>query len=363
MNRKAIYIVIMLVVLTACQKEEYTAPAALSGEPIRFGVPGVGLEGEALSRASGPVNEFPEGGSFGVLGYCLAMKGDDTDLDPGTGPDPWRSKAPRSTPHLFHKTEVTYNGSVCYYPGTQQCWYEARDYLYSFFAYYPSDYSYFDITPAAESDMGAPIIKFSMPFEDGTENTLRDMNQIPDAMVAASIDVTRGDERVDLQFYHWLTCLNFKATNYNETHDVVIRGLRLKGTFYRSVEIRMNDNVNYPSDTYKGTFAFLDGMNEEDDVSVTHNHPVAKIGDKSLMLVANQTASSYLGDIGIYIDYTFMENDHTNKYIGDVANFLPTAGTIYTIELNFIGDAFVMNFVVDNNQIWEEGGDSDLKFQ
>lgn len=115
MNKKTLYVAILLAALTACQKAEYTAPATLSDEPIRFGAPGIALDGELLSRAAGPVNEFPEGGSFGVLGYCLAMKGDNTDLDYSTGPDPWNSKAPRSTPHLFHKTEVAYNGSACYY--------------------------------------------------------------------------------------------------------------------------------------------------------------------------------------------------------------------------------------------------------
>ena len=81
------------------------------------------------------------------------------------------------------------------------------------------------------------------------------------------------------------------------------------------------------------------------------------------MLVANLAASPYLGDAGIYIDYTFMGTEHTDKYIGDVANFLPMSGTIYTVELNFIGDAFVISFVVDNNQTWENGGDSDLEFE
>ena len=85
--------------------------------------------------------------------------------------------------------------------------------------------------------------------------------------------------------------------------------------------------------------------------------------DKSRMLVANLAASPYLGDAGIYIDYTFMGTEHTDKYIGDVANFLPMSGTIYTVELNFIGDAFVISFVVDNNQTWENGGDSDLEFE
>lgn len=80
------------------------------------------------------------------------------------------------------------------------------------------------------------------------------------------------------------------------------------------------------------------------------------------MLVSNPTANPYLGDIEIYLDYTFMGEGHS-RCIGSVANFFPQAGTIYTVELNFIGDAFVLNFVVDNNQVWEDGGDSDLDFE
>ena len=99
-----------------------------------------------------------------------------------------------------------------------------------------------------------------MPFEGGTENTPREIERIPDAMVAASTDVTRGDGHVDLRFYHLLTCLNFKVSNHNETNAVVVRGLRLKGTFYRSIEIDMaGDEVRYPADSYSGTFVFLDG--------------------------------------------------------------------------------------------------------
>lgn len=299
MNKKTLYVAILLAALTACQKAEYTAPATLSDEPIRFGAPGIALDGELLSRAAGPVNEFPEGGSFGVLGYCLAMKGDNTDLDYSTGPDPWNSKAPRSTPHLFHKTEVAYNGSACYYTGTQRHWYERQDYLYSFFAYYPYSDDCFAVTPETQAGMGAPTMRFSMPFEGGTENTPREIERIPDAMVAASMDITRGDGHVDLRFYHLLTCLNFKVSNHNETNAVVVRGLRLKGTFYRSIEIDMaGDEVRYPADTYSGTFVFLDGAREEDDVNVTYGNPADKIGDKSLMLVANLAGIALSGRCG-----------------------------------------------------------------
>lgn len=364
MNRKAICLSALLAVLTACEKTEYTVPAAFSDEPIRFGTPGIALNGEPLSRAAGPAREFPQGGSFGVLGYCLALTGDGTGLDPNTGTDPWEAKAPRSTPHLFHKTEVTYNGSACYYTGTQRHWYEARNYLYSFFAYYPYGDEYFAVTPEQQSGMGAPTMTFSMPFSGGTPETPLEMERIPDAMAAAAMNVTRGDGHVDLRFYHLLTCLNFKANNYNEENDVVIHGLRLKGRFYRSIKIDMSDEAHYLPETYSGTFSFLDGADAADDVTVRHGSPAEKIGGKELMLVANLTASPYLGEnIGIYIDYTFMGHRETDRHVGDVSNFLPMSGTIYTVELNFIGNAFALNFVVDNNQIWEDGGDSDLKFE
>lgn len=100
MNKKTLYVAILLAALTACQKAEYTAPATLSDEPIRFGAPGIALDGELLSRAAGPVNEFPEGGSFGVLGYCLAMKGDNTGprLQHGTRPVELQSPAQHAPP-------------------------------------------------------------------------------------------------------------------------------------------------------------------------------------------------------------------------------------------------------------------------
>ena len=42
---------------------------------------------------------------------------------------------------------------------------------------------------------------------------------------------------------------------------------------------------------------------------------------------------------------------------------MPAGGTIYTAQLNFIGDSFVLNFIIDNNTQWEDGGDSDITFE
>lgn len=100
--------------------------------------------------------------------------------------------------------------------------------------------------------MGAPTLTFSMPFEGGEVETPRTMEEIPDAMVAAAMDATRGDGHVNLRFYHMLVGLNFKANNYNETHGVVIHGLRLAGTFHRSVKIDIDKGQSYPEETSRG---------------------------------------------------------------------------------------------------------------
>lgn len=51
--------------------------------------------------------------------------------------------------------------------------------------------------------------------------------------------------------------------------------------------------------------------------------------------------------------------------IGSPMTFHPVPGTKYTAQLNFVGNAFVLQFVVDNNEMWEDGksDDSDIIFE
>lgn len=76
--------------LAACRKGEGDRQqAVLSDDPIRFGTPSIKVSRSELNvRAAGPVNEFPSGGDFGVLGYCLANYDGSTELNPTTGPTP-----------------------------------------------------------------------------------------------------------------------------------------------------------------------------------------------------------------------------------------------------------------------------------
>lgn len=354
-----------LILLTACQKEEIQPSAQLSGDPIRFS-PSVTISEIGTERFSkAPVDLFPSGGSFGVLGYCLANYDGSNELDPTTGPSQWDSKAVLSSPHLFYKTEVKYNGTVCYYTGEQRRWYEPTDYLYTFFAYYPYGDNFFTIEPGTQSGIGFPAMTFTMPFSGGTLTTVRQIDDIPDAMAAASIDITRQEGSVGLQFNHLLTGINFTINNHNETNDLIIHGLRVSGNFYRSIRIHTDQGLDFPSETFAGAFVFLDGDDDADDLAIEHSKTVKKAGDKTLLLISNLEAGpNYIGNaINLHIDYSFMGTRTTDKIIALPTGYLPQGGTIYTIEINFIGDAFILNFVVDNNQVWEEGGDSNIHFE
>lgn len=76
-------------------------------------------------------------------------------------------------------------------------------------------------------------------------------------------------------------------------------------------------------------------------------------GNKTLLLVSNlnktDISDGYLGNIALEIRYSFGGQPITKEF-SRPENFLPAGGTIYTAQLNFIGEAFVLNFIVDNEQ-------------
>ena len=104
----------------------------------------------------------------------------------------------------------------------------------------------------------------------------------------------------------------------------------------------------------------------ESDISVPAGTSITEIGKRTLLLVSNisQTGkeNGYFGNIEVVIEYTFGGERKTQRFTRP-ENFLPAGGTIYTAQLNFIGNAFVLNFIVDNNYQWEDGGDSDITFE
>lgn len=370
MKRKRFVIIlsVLLFTLSACTKEEMEAQPEWSEQYIEFGSPSIWVDADTR----GPVEQLQDGSSFGVLGYCLAKKApDDENLNPATGNQLWQYKKQLCYPEVFYNVPVTYSGGICTYDDLRK-WYDPVDYKYSFFAYYPyGEGKGFTVT-TGEKTTGAPKVKFSIPFSSTEVSTPLEVNDVPDAMVAQEIDVTRNTGQVQLNFLHLLTGLNFQVNNYNATESgdagkkVTIHSLKLYGTFYKSIEINFDSGYSFPNDeTFSGTYTIV---SDNSDIEVPGLTSKSEIGGKTILMVSNLSvttgSSAYLGDLKLSIVYSFNGKDHyQSEPITRPENFLPAGGTIYTAQLNFIGDSFVLNFVVDKNQQWEDGGDSNITFE
>lgn len=357
--------IIGVLALAACSRTEDVLPA-FAEDYIRFGMPGMEVEAKSTLVNS----ELPDSSRFGVLGYCLAQVAPgDTTLNRSSGSVSWDTKKELCRPHLFHDVPVTYSDGECTYAPLQP-WDSAANYQYTFFAYYP--YENFKLL-SGEFERGTPRVKFTMPFNGGDTLTPLDDSRVPDAMVAMAEDVTRGTNgMVELNFRHILTGLNFQINNYNEdpqnpgTGDrLIVHSLKLRGTFYKSFVMNYDDGWECPAgETFSGTYTLLpDGS---DKVVEAQNEGL--LIDKTLLFVSGQNsegaATGYLGPyVKLEIKYTFGDSEEKTQWISRPENFLPVGGTVYTSQLNFIGNAFVLNIIVDNNYQWEDGGDSEIVFE
>lgn len=369
--------------LSACEKSGTGTEQEL--DAIVFSISDVQVD---IDSRSGPVNQLPDGSSFGVFGYCLAqIAPDNTELNNSSGSLYWDQKKILCRPHLFYKQEVTYSGGACSYSPVKN-WYDQVNYQYSFFAYYPYGDEYFSFN-TDESTLGAPEVVFSIPDistgeslnieyenENGSSVTesysVLDDALVPDAMVAQTIDVTRAGGVASLDFLHILTGLNFQVNNYNVMEDesggqvpgnpVTIHSLVLAGDFYKSVEINFDSGYDFTDDTFNGAYVLV-----SQDIEVGGLESVSGIGGKTLLMVSNLTKTSgedaYIGNLKLAVTYSFGDTVRRTKVFSRPDNFLPAGGTIYTAQLNFIGNSFVLNFIVDNDSKWEDGGDSDITFE
>lgn len=347
---------LFILIPISCNREN-NGGNKLSDDVILFNCPHLEVEVLPFQKGSlrSDLQSFPKNTSFGVLGYCLAKDGDGISLDPHSGSTPWDTKKTRCTPHIFYKTEVTYtgdNGNICQYDDLQR-WYENPDYLYTFYCYYP--YDAFEIKPSDVDGMGIPTFRYDMPFASTDENTLLSLDDIPDAMLSQQKDVTRLQGNITPQFYHLLAGVNFTINNFNPGMDLTVHNIYIKGEFNKSILV--GGSISFPDEKYKGTFPIV-----TQDLSIPANTSQKKAGGKNLLLVSNWTDQSYFGNNQLEIEYTF-DGKRDRQVFYRPALFAPLGGTIYTINLNFVGNAFIIEAIVDNNQLWEDGGNSDIIFQ
>lgn len=376
-----------ILIFSGCNEKEDN-PVPDSSERIIFSTPSMSVETRSEFR-----NALKQGDEFGVMGYCVPYNNtsENKTLAYSSASSNWSVKREFSTPDVFFKQRVLVGSEGCTYNGfgskqvnNPKYWYsdghdvnnnenpqvqEADNYTYSFFAYYP--YNAFEVIspvlatdPGADHDqetgealdIGAPVLEFTMPQEN-SENL--DDKATPDAMLGVLYNVRNYARRVSFNLSHVLTGLGFVVNNLSDEDELKIYSLKLTGKFFKKVRVDFsNDIVSYsfPEDRYEGTYVLYDWeksplvMPASDDGSYFEDY-VSDI--KYLLLISGE--NTYFGDdVQVVIDYEFRgkRNKVSKTRPG---TFTPSPGYRYTAQLNFIGDAFVLQFVVDNSETWEDG--------
>lgn len=377
---------------TACSDEPSVSPQTDDATYINFGVPTATVETrapealpEGVHQGSTLLNGIQTGTSFGVMGYCRAYQpGSTTVIQQSSATASWSAKRANVFPEIFFQQEVTYDGSICRYTydgtGMPRKWLTNADgggedaglFKYTFFSYYPKN-SFTVTSPASATAKGAPVFEFSMPFSSTDMATPLDQSQVPDVMLSAIYNTTKGG-KVKFDFTHALTALAFTVNNYNENMPLTVYEISVSGEFWKTMTVDMNQNPVYFDfkDTYKGTYTIYDnaeGMDIPASIGGTSVTPPA-FADQYMLLISgkidNATGMSYLGhkDLKVNITYKFgAGGEIKTASFTRPATFVPRPGTMYQAQLNFVGDAFVLQFVNANNDYWENGSDSDITFE
>lgn len=411
MNRLRIilYAAALLAGVSACDKEELpdTGASLSPGERILFSAPPE-LTVETLTRAA--QDGFTTGQSFGVMAYCVPYNVGDNTLNYGSGSADWSTKRANCAPEVLYNQKVTVALGGCTYDHTDSdgdtnnpaYWYRdgyntknenigsaisgTDNYRYTFFAWYPYG-DRFSITKAdgteyGQTDKGAPIVTYTMPQEGSDISTPLDKNATPDAMLAVLYNRTKADGSLTFDFSHVLTGLGFEVNNFSE-NELKIHRLTLSGKFYRQVTVDFSkatsatDFFTFPASYYTGEYVLFDeSANEnqplvlpatDEETSVTSTNDIGgqtPIGGSHLLLISgsgNNFGPETTGNevVKVNLTYTFGDEPENQRKVASYSRpstFTPQPGVKYTAQLNFVGNAFVLQFVVDNNESWEDGG-------
>ncbi len=374
--QRSIWWIVLMLATMACRRQEPVNPTIGASERILFGMPTLSVESRSTFK-----NTLSTGDEFGVLGYCVPYKVGTTTIDYHSGKNPWVLKKAQCPPDVFYNQRVVIGTNGCIYDrngGTDnnpKYWYrdgydtdnnqnaaitETEQYSYSFMAWYPYDDAFTIDKPSVATENGAPILTFSMP-QTGTDiSEPLDHRNTPDAMLAVLYNRTKDDGNLRFNFSHVLTGLGFEVNNLSD-YDLTVHEVSLGGSFYKDVTIDLtgyNVSYSFSNNRYTGSYVLLSSdlalpaPAEGETVNSS-----GLIGGEHILLISG-TGSSFGDNVAVTISYTF-NGRQTVQTIPRPGTFIPRPGVKYTAQLNFVGDTFVLQFVVDNGEQWMDGAADD----
>ncbi len=373
-----------LALLTGCSADgnEPPMPEPDPTQSIVFGQAAATGGIDSQKQASTPsrstlLNALPKGAQTRVYGYCVPLSVS-LNADPASATLPWVQKANYSVPDVFPGndtsegnitgTTLTVNNGRLKYDGTPKPWLtgsnlDADAANYTFISHYPASgaFTYSRHAVAANSRTGAPRFTFSMPAAAATDHTV-----IPDAMVAAKFDHQKSDGQVHFTYRHILTALRFQINNYS-AEELTLTAISLEGDFFNSAAFTFNTGEivqTTAATTFHGNW----------DLSPTGGMTVASnsgrpLGDgtrgTSVMLLPDPAITPSAGDdtdcLGsnkkLHVAYSIGTAQYTQDLDVKLL-FKPAGGTSYALNLNFVGNEFVIFF--QPTDLWENGSDNGI---
>lgn len=383
---------VILIIPTSCGQDDVILNET-SSRYIEFSVNPLTVESRLSDTDPYMRNEFETGDAFGVLGYCVPYEINGNSFDYTSASSPWSAKKSNAVPDVFFKQKVTlgedgiwkYNyldmNSDTYNPKYWYCdGYDTENdsedqiqhtdtYKYTFFAYYPYDDEVFNwLKPANRTDKGAAKVRVTVPQNGNNTSAPLDIKKTPDAMLSVIYNLVYNlNSKVSFEFRHVFTALGFVVNNYS-SRDLIVYSIKMQGKFWKSLDVDF-DNGLYTynnNDTYTGTYTIFDGGTQglslpspSEEQTVTSSP--APIGGYYLKLLPGGfSGDNYFGtDVKLYIDYKFGDDVRKTEKLSRPGTFLPQSGMQYTAHLNYVGNAFVLQFVPNNGESWEDGGSDD----
>ena len=355
------------------------------------------------SRANLINSKLRDGESFGVMGYCIPMRVNNTaEFEPTSGSSVWEVKKSLITPDVLNRAELKVAGNGCFYTGTAGLWYTASHknvdgkadpsaFRYTFIAYYPYG-GRFEVTSEKGNNLGAPSLKYTVvyghPTDDphgngvGSDTTPaadrieRHPDATTDAMYAITTDHVRASGAVDLRFRHIMSGISVQLNNYSETEDITVNSVTLDGGFYSTATISFapsDPEITVGDEKYYGKFQFLEtegtGANRTvkpltvpKQSALTAGANLDKPAGTVVLLLpnANGGRGKYLGeDKHITVNYTY-KGQELNKVVYFDLGRVPQAGTNYRLNINFLGDQILLMLTANGIEYWQEGSDNDI---
>lgn len=373
-----------LALLTGCAADgnEPPMPEPDPTQSIVFGQAAATGGIDAQKQAATPsrstlLNALPEGAQTRVYGYCVPLSVS-LNADPASATLPWVQKANYSVPDVFPGsdtsegniagTTLTVNNGRLKYDGTPKPWLtggnlDADAANYTFISHYPATgaFTYSRHAVAANSRTGAPRFTFTMPAAAATDHTA-----IPDAMVAAKFDHQKSDGQVHFTYRHILTALRFQINNYS-AEELTLTSIRLEGDFFNSAAFTFNTGEivqTTAATTFHGnwdlsptggmTVASNSGRPLGDD---TRGTSVMLLPDPAITLSAGDDTDCLGSNKKLHVAYSIGTAQYTQDLDVKLL-FKPAGGTSYALNLNFVGNEFVIFF--QPTDLWENGSDNGI---